>query len=117
MNSTDGDSDEFLVLFFNREFTRTMQSLSRHETQLLTPGPDSSCASYYIQRKNPSLKKTDFELDIVDEEKLLASLEQLSSGPEAPLLADLFQKIIALSARYAGESSSHEVTPYIYAMF
>lgn len=117
MSSIEIEPDELLISFFNREFARTMKSLAEQNIQLLVSAPDDSCSTYYIQREKRHLERKDFELDLTDEEKLLSLLQQRWSGPEAELLTDLFRKILSLSAHYSEETSSHNVTPYIYAMF
>jgi hypothetical protein len=117
MSSIDREPDELLVSFFEREFAPARESLRDHDIELIDPGPDPDCPSYYSQREKTILEPTDFELDLDDVEKLMLFLEQLWLGPEKPILADLFRKILALAPRYREEPDSDEISPYIYAMF
>lgn len=117
MSSIDREPDEMLVSFFEREFIPIVKSLGEHDIQVIVPAPNKHCPTYYIEREKMVMEPADFELDLADVEKLMLFLEQLWSGPEAALLADLFRKILAFAPRYQEESASDEVSPHIYAMF
>lgn len=117
MNSTDAERDEVLVAFFEREFGRAAQLLSEQGVQLLVPGPDGECASYYVERRKRAMEPADFELNLGNLDEVQRSLRKLWKGPESFILADLSEKILALAPRYNTVEEIEDVSPFIYVMF
>ena len=116
MSSTDPKEDDFLASFFNKEFLEAARLLSEAGVEPLV-GTDPDCESYYIQRQKTSMNPSDFEIDLEDLEEVKQRLGELWRGRESAILADLSQKILELTPRFATVEEVEDVSPYIYVMF
>lgn len=118
MSLTDAEKDELLISFFQEEFKRAAELLSKEGVKLLVTEPDPNCETYYIQRQKTTIEQADFEIDLDNMEQLKQALEQLCKTPEERLiLVDLFEKILNLAPLYESVEQTEEVSPFIYVMF
>lgn len=117
MSSIDKNRSRLLVSFFNREFVPVARLLSEEGVQLIEPGPDRECETYYIPRQKRSIDHADFELNLEDSDEVKRDLQKLWKGSESFILTDLSNKILALSSLFADVETAADVSPFIYVMF
>jgi hypothetical protein len=116
MNSTDKEQDGDLASLYEREFAATAKRLSERGVQLIAPGPDPSCATYYVERQR-IMTRADFTLELDDTDDVKRAFHQLWTDVETSLLADLLERILALSVRQDSLRPEQDVSAFIYAMF
>lgn len=117
VHTFDSDRDSVLVSFFEREFGQAARLLAKQDIELLAPGPDGECVTYYVERQGRALEPADFELNLEDLQEVKRTLRGLWKGPESFILADVSDKILALAPRYASVEEVEDVSPFIYVMF
>jgi hypothetical protein len=117
MQWTDQQQVEFLTQFYNEIIAPAADRLKQHDVEILTTKPDPDEPSYFSQRKHSSMKPEELELNLEDIDWVKNAITQITGGPEAEILADVYVRIIALADRFEEVDDADDVSPYIYVMF
>ncbi|MCD5399327.1 MAG: hypothetical protein LR120_06245 [Dehalococcoidia bacterium] len=117
MQWTDQQQVEFLTRFYNEIIAAAADRLKQQHVEILTTEADPNELSYFSQREQSSMKPEELELDLEDIDWVKNALTQITDGPEAEVLADVYGRIIDLAARFEEIDDAEDVSPYIYVMF
>ena len=117
MQWTDQQQVEFLTQFYNEIIAPAADRLKQQNAEILNTNPDPNELSYFSQREHSSMKPDELELDLEDIDWVKNAITQITDGPEAAILADIYRQIIDLADRFEEVDDADDVSPYIYVMF
>ena len=117
MSSISAESETRLVEVFEREFSVAARRLQNMGLKPLETGFDQTASSYYVEREQTQLEKSDFELDLDDPDDVKRHFRRGWTREETEVLADLVDHILALADVCDDVEQSTDVSPFIYAMF
>jgi hypothetical protein len=117
MQWTDQQQVEFLTQFYKEIIAPAADRLRQQDVEILTTKPDPDEASYFSQRKHPSMTPEELELNLEDIDWVKNAITQITDGPESEILADVYGRIIDLADRFEEVEDAEDVSPYIYVMF
>ena len=117
MSSISAESETRLVEVFEREFAVAARRLQSLGIKPLETGFDKTAASYYLEREQTQLEKSDFELNLDDPDDVKRHFRRGWSEEETAVLAQLVDHILELADVCDDVEQSTDVSPFIYAMF
>jgi hypothetical protein len=119
MSSTNGQASAAINAFFDKELMPVWRKLAEQRSTLRLSEVDPSATSYYIKRKQTTMRQSDFTdftcTDGADFAKRLAKYWNDRGCSELAHLAPSLGKLSELAKVVDHEES--DVSPFVYVMF